>query len=161
MKCVVVGIRLSYRISTPLIGGSPVGYQQSGSTRGPILMAVKKDWVYEALSRTCEQEARYGYNTGHFTLRVEKENTLIGTLGEIVAREALTSVLKRRFASTEVVLSETGASVDLVIKGVKQLQGVHVKTGLWRNCPRITLRSVFIRIRAFKRGPTLLCSPHC
>ena len=99
-------------------------------------MAVNKDWIDEALSRTREQEARYGHNTGHFTLRVEKENTLIGTLGEIVAREALTSVLKQKFASIEVNLSELGSFVDLTIKGANQLRGVHVKTGLWKNWPQ-------------------------
>lgn len=98
---------------------------------------VTADLVDEALERTRTQEAVYGHNTGHFSLSVEKENTLIGTLGELVAREALREVVFGSAITIEVDLAPIGAPADLIVKvGRGGQQGVHVKTGLWKKWPR-------------------------
>ncbi len=91
--------------------------------------------IEEARHRAHQQELIYGHNTGHFTLDKEKENTFIGTLGEIVARHALLDLMVGRIPEVEVSLTNLGASVDLAVKSLPGVEGVHVKTGLWKNWP--------------------------
>jgi hypothetical protein len=100
-----------------------------------MMISITKDMVSEAIERARRQESIYGHNTGHFTLESEKENTIIGTLGEIVARRALLEVLVGRSPAVEISLTNFGAAVDLELKSLPGIEGIHVKTGLWKKWP--------------------------
>jgi hypothetical protein len=106
--------------------------------RKPIPFEVNENQLQEALRRGREQEKIYGHNTGHFTLAYEKENTIIGVLGEILVRDVLRNGLKTAFSHFDVQLCELGSEfdVEVTISGVRS--HVHVKSGLWKNWPRET-----------------------
>ena len=98
---------------------------------------VTKSHIEEALIRTREQESIYGHNTGHFTLEKEKENTLIGVIGEILVREYLEKALKKTNSLYEVKLAEIGAEADISVHlSSSDVRKIHVKTGLWKSWPQ-------------------------
>ena len=102
------------------------------------LISISEKLLEEALIRSTEQEAIYGHNSGHFTLKVEKENTTIGVLGELIVRNWFND--RALEIGSQFRLSETslGAQLDLMLIGpdIKSIKGMHVKTGLWRSWPK-------------------------
>jgi|688.fasta_scaffold264095_2 hypothetical protein len=90
----------------------------------------------EAMLRARKQEAVYGHNTGHFTLEVEKENTTVGVIGELVVREVLTEILQQSIKNVEVTLAPLGHPTDIQVRNAGSLTSIHVKTGMWRSWPR-------------------------
>ena len=101
------------------------------------LISISESLIDEALSRAKEQEAVYGHNTGHFTLKTEKENTIIGVIGELTVRNWLNDSAKRAGSAARFTESNLGAPIDLILNGAVDttISGLHVKTGLWRNWP--------------------------
>ena len=110
----------------------------SSHKRSPLYLDVSPDLVAASIVRAREQERRYGHNTGHFSLEVEKENTVIGVIGEFLVRETLTRIAFEEGIELSVNHTSLGASVDLEIRRTnqEQISGVHVKTGLWKHWPR-------------------------
>lgn len=106
--------------------------------RSPMYLDVLPDLVTASVLRAREQERKYGHNTGHFTLGVEKENTVIGVIGEYLVKEALTRIAYEEGVQVQVDNTSLGAAVDLEIrsKNHEKIFGVHVKTGLWKQWPR-------------------------
>lgn len=106
--------------------------------RKTLEMEVPQVLVDEATRRAREQESIYGHNTGHFSLAVEKENTITGTLGELLAKQVVLEIATKLSRVVYVELAPLGAPADLSVSvgGVKG--GVHVKTGLWRAWPKPT-----------------------
>lgn len=103
--------------------------------RRPIVFDVNGNQLQEALRRGREQEHIYGHNTGHFTLAYEKENTIIGVLGEILVRDVLGNGLRNTFAKVDVQLCELGSEFDIEVKIEDSRFNLHVKSGLWKNWP--------------------------
>ena len=105
--------------------------------RSPMYLDVSPDLVAASVLRAREQERKYGHNTGHFSLDVEKENTVIGVIGEFLVKEALTRTAYEEGVRVQVDHTSLGAAVDLEIRPNNQDQifGVHVKTGLWKRWP--------------------------
>jgi len=104
--------------------------------RQALEIEISTEMLEEGITRAREQEQIYGHNTGHFTLESEKENTIIGTVGEIVAREVINECRSARNIGLSIQLSDLGAHTDLVIHNHELFNGLHIKTGLWRRWPR-------------------------
>jgi hypothetical protein len=96
---------------------------------------IRKSQLEEAIERARNQEIIYGHNTGHFTLKVEKENTVIGVLGEIAIRDWLNNFFTEQNISKNVKLCQIGSSSDLEISSNNSVTFVHVKSGLWKRWP--------------------------
>ena len=101
--------------------------------------SISNELQVEAVKRAREQERIYGHNSGFFRLEVEKENTVTGVLGELVAREVLKLSLAATTEQVIVELTDIGSKYDLEIHGVENLIGAHVKTGMWRQWPRLEM----------------------
>jgi hypothetical protein len=104
--------------------------------RKPVHHPVPPSLVEEAILRARDQEDIYGHNTGHFTLETEKQNTIIGVLGELIVRDYLLSRLTSRREEVFVELSPIGSQYDILIRILKEKRELHVKSGLWRSWPR-------------------------
>jgi len=104
--------------------------------REPLSFSLSDDEMREIVTRAREQEAVYGHNTGHFSLNVEKENTITGVAGEWAVRKVLRDSLAE-LPDVSVNFTPIGAPVDLLMErpGVTPY-GIHVKTGMWRKWPR-------------------------
>ena len=100
-----------------------------------ILVAVSDSLIESALLRGRNQEEIYGHNTGHFTLNAEKENTIIGSLGELIVQKFLTDELKKYSSETTVQLCDYGSQFDISIQYKSKEKYLHVKSGLWKNWP--------------------------
>jgi len=100
-----------------------------------ILLPVSKSLIESALLRGRNQEDIYGHNTGHFTLNTEKENTIIGSLGELLLQNFLAEELNRHNHEATVKLCDYGSKFDLVIQLNSRQRHVHVKSGLWKKWP--------------------------
>lgn len=107
----------------------------SSLPRNPNKFEITKEQLDEALKRAVKQEAIYGHNSGHFSLLVEKENTTIGVLGEIVVRDYLKSRFNHKNEFT-IELTEFGAPYDIQIRTDQMMKAIHVKSGLWKTWPR-------------------------
>ena len=107
-------------------------------SRKPLEMAVPQSLVDEATRRARQQESVYGHNTGHFSLSVEKENTVTGTLGELLAKQVVLEVAAKLQHVVQVELATLGAPNDLSVSVGGVQGGIHVKTGLWRAWPKPT-----------------------
>lgn len=105
-------------------------------TRQPTPLAISSKQLDEAIERARNQERIYGHNTGHFSLKVEKENTIIGVLGEIVVRDYLGQLLSIDLMSSPPRLCDYGSEFDLQLDLKFEKFFVHVKTGLWRTWPQ-------------------------
>ena len=114
------------------------GSAMSSHKRSPIYLDVSDELIASSVIRAREQEKKYGHNTGHFSLDVEKENTVIGVLGEFLVRETLLRIASGEGIRVQVDHTSLGAAVDLEVRRQDQTQisGVHVKTGLWKQWPR-------------------------
>lgn len=104
--------------------------------RAPLPFSLSDEEMREVVTRAREQESIYGHNTGHFSLNVEKENTITGVAGEWAVRKALRDSLAE-MTGVSINFAPIGAPVDLVMErpGVNPY-GIHVKTGMWRKWPR-------------------------
>jgi hypothetical protein len=102
---------------------------------GKVPIEVSRLQLEESIDRARRQEGIYGHNTGHFTLKVEKENTVIGVLGEIVVRDWLNNLFDEGSIEARVKLSAYGSPYDLEISREESNHSVHVKTGLWKRWP--------------------------
>jgi hypothetical protein len=100
-----------------------------------ILVPVSESLIESALLRGRSQEDIYGHNTGHFTLNAEKENTIIGTLGELLLQKFLTDELNKHSNGTSVRLCDYGSQFDILIQHKSKEKYVHVKSGLWKKWP--------------------------
>lgn len=100
-----------------------------------ILLPVTESLIESALLRGRNQEDIYGHNTGHFTLDTEKENTVIGTLGEILLQKFLLDELSKHFNGASVQLCDYGSKFDILIQYKSKEKYIHVKTGLWKSWP--------------------------
>lgn len=91
------------------------------------------DWTrIEDLAR--EQSARYGHDTGYFSLGREESSHLYGCVGEV----ALVRYLQLKFdlrEHSDVGLYPPGATFDVWFRLSDRRYGVHVKTGVWRRWP--------------------------
>ena len=107
------------------------------TNRLPLYLDVTKDVVENSVKRAREQEKIYGHNTGHFTLKVEKENTVIGVIGESLVRQALLKIANSKSILIQIDHTDLGAPLDLELKEPRggKLLGLHVKTGLWSRWP--------------------------
>lgn len=103
---------------------------------GKMIFDVSKSQIQEALVRARKQESIYGHNTGHFSLKVEKENTTIGVLGEIIVRDLLTNLFEATNTSSTLKLGEYGSRFDLELTTHAIKTFLHVKTGLWKSWPQ-------------------------
>ena len=101
-------------------------------------ISILESQIEHALLRARKQEGIYGHNTGHFTLQVEKENTVIGVLGELLVRDFLNNFAISYGSNTRIELTDFGFHTDLISveSGGKRARGIHVKTGLWQNWPK-------------------------
>jgi hypothetical protein len=106
------------------------------TSRGTVPLKIDKSQIEEAMERARNQEKIYGHNTGHFTLKVEKENTMIGVLGEIAVRDWLANFFSEKKAGYDVRLCAYGSPYDLEISKSLDKQYIHVKTGMWKSWPR-------------------------
>jgi hypothetical protein len=104
--------------------------------KGKLIFNVSKIQIEEAVERARKQESIYGHNTGHFTLGVEKENTIIGVLGEIIVRDLLTNLFKAIHPSSTLKLGAYGAKFDLELSTQAIKNFLHVKSGLWKSWPQ-------------------------
>ena len=100
-----------------------------------ILLPVSESLIESALLRGRSQENIYGHNTGHFTLNTEKENTVIGTLGELLLQKFLSDELSKHFNGASVNLCDYGSQFDIQILYKSNEKYAHVKSGLWKNWP--------------------------
>ena len=100
-----------------------------------ILVPVSESLIESALLRGRSQEGLYGHNTGHFTLHTEKENTVIGSLGELVVQKFLNDELIKYSSGTTVQLCNFGSQFDILIQHKTKEKYVHVKSGLWKKWP--------------------------
>ena len=135
MRIGTINIHLAETWNDSVSGGK--AETMSPQKRSPIHLDVLPDLVTAAVLRAREQERKYGHNTGHFTLGVEKENTVIGVIGEFLVKEELMRIAYREGIQVQVDNTGLGAAVDLEIRSKNQDQifGVHVKTGLWKRWP--------------------------
>jgi hypothetical protein len=99
------------------------------------LLPVSKSLIESALLRGRSQEDIYGHNTGHFTLNSEKENTIIGSLGELLLQKFIADELNRHDHEATVQLCDYGSKFDIVILLKSKQKYVHVKSGLWKKWP--------------------------
>ena len=104
--------------------------------RQPIPFRVSTKQLDEAVDRARKQEEIYGHNTGHFSLKVEKENTVIGVLGEVMVRDYLEKALSRDLMDSIPTMCVYGAEFDLEINLKTGKSFLHVKSGLWRSWPQ-------------------------
>lgn len=104
--------------------------------RNPVHYPVRHSLVEEAILRAKDQEAIYGHNTGHFTLETEKQNTIIGVLGELVVRDYLLFLIASQKRKIFVELSPIGSQYDVHVQFLEEKRAIHVKSGLWRSWPR-------------------------
>ena len=100
-----------------------------------ILLPVSESLIESAILRGKNQENIYGHNTGHFTLDTEKENTIIGTLGELLLQKFLSDELSKHFNGVSVQLCDYGSQFDILIHYKSKEKYAHVKSGLWKNWP--------------------------
>ena len=111
-------------------------------SRIPIDLSVSDACIDRSIQRAAIQESKYGHNTGHFTLKVEKENTTIGVIGEEVIREFLETEFVNRNISGQISLTEFGSEFDLkiitAIGASETVRFAHIKTGLWQKWPEPT-----------------------
>jgi hypothetical protein len=111
-------------------------------SRLPIDLSVSDECIERSIQRAVIQESKYGHNTGHFTLKVEKENTTIGVIGEEVIREFLETEFVNRNISGQISLTEFGSEFDLKITisigTMETVRFAHIKTGLWQKWPEPT-----------------------
>ena len=98
------------------------------------MFRIAAEEVPALIERARAQEEIYGHNTGHFTLDVEKENTITGVLGEHAVADYLAGVLQE-VDGVQVGLTALGAPVDIEVRVGDSLVGVHVKCGLWKRWP--------------------------
>lgn len=105
-------------------------------SRKTVEVAIPQSLFDEAIRRAREQESIYGHNTGHFSLSVEKENTVTGTLGELLARQVVLEVAEKLEVEIHLELAPLGAPSDLFLSMGDTKGGIHVKTGLWKSWPR-------------------------
>ena len=103
--------------------------------RSTVPLKLNYSQIEEAILRGREQESIYGHNTGHFSLKVEKENTVIGVLGEIAVRDFLASSIVKALPGATLTMREFGAEFDLEISHNKEQSFIHVKSGLWKTWP--------------------------
>lgn len=110
------------------------------TNRTPLYLDIDGCLVEASVQRAREQEKIYGHNTGHFRLEVEKENTVIGVIGEFLVRQTLIDIAKSNSILVEVDHTTFGAPLDLklTVPGRREEFGVHVKTGLWNQWPQET-----------------------
>lgn len=110
------------------------------TSRTPLYLDVDGHLVEASIQRARKQEKIYGHNTGHFRLEVEKENTVIGVIGELLVRQTLINIAKSNSILVEVDHTALGAPLDLKLTapGRSEEFGVHVKTGLWNRWPQET-----------------------
>mgnify|MGYP001169524335 FL=1 len=102
--------------------------------RDPHVFRIAAEEVPGLVERARAQEEIYGHNTGHFTLDVEKENTITGVLGEHAVAEYLTGCFQG-VDGVQIGLTTFGAPVDIEVRVGDSLVGVHVKCGLWKRWP--------------------------
>jgi len=103
--------------------------------RQPELFRVSSTQLKEAIERARKQEKIYGHNTGHFTLKVEKENTIIGVLGEVVVRDFLEKEFRKESSDVSLEMCPYGAEFDLELNIESRKYFLHVKSGLWKKWP--------------------------
>ena len=110
------------------------------TNRTPLYLDIDGRLVEASVQRAREQEKIYGHNTGHFRLEVEKENTVMGVIGEFLVRQTLIDIAKSNSILVEVDHTTFGAPLDLklTVPGRREEFGVHVKTGLWNQWPQET-----------------------
>jgi hypothetical protein len=101
-----------------------------------IHLKISPSQISTAKIRTRMQENLYGHNTGHFTLRTEKENTFTGVIGEILVLDFLDRFFVERKPEWKAELSNFGSESDIhLFKNSELSRKIHVKTGLWRAWP--------------------------
>jgi hypothetical protein len=105
-------------------------------TRQPTPIRISSSQLDEAVKRARKQENIYGHNTGHFSLKVEKENTIIGVLGEIIVRDYLGITFRSDLVGASPTMCDYGAEFDLQLDLEFGKFFVHVKSGLWRTWPQ-------------------------
>lgn len=105
-------------------------------SRRPKPFSVEREQLVEAISRARHQEAIYGHNTGHFTLGAEKENTIIGVLGEIMVRDHLIRITRSLSPRPLIELCDYGSKFDIRISASERVEFAHVKSGLWKSWPK-------------------------
>ena len=103
----------------------------------PIGVSISESLLSEGLDRARTQEGIFGHNTGHFKLKEEKENTVIGVLGELLVRDVLNKLKADRQLNYLVDTTKLGSSKDLQVTSLDGKIGreLHVKTGLWKKWP--------------------------
>lgn len=106
------------------------------SRRKTLLFTISDSQIAEAVARGRSQEKVFGHNTGHFTLAVEKENTIIGVLGEIVVRDLLVEMLSKFSGVSGARLCEKGDQFDIELFHQDTKKYIHVKSGLWKRWPQ-------------------------
>jgi len=106
------------------------------SNRQPEHFQINASQLREAIDRARKQEEIYGHNTGHFTLKVEKENTIIGVLGEIIVRDCLEKLFRNELVEVSIDMCSYGAEFDLELNLDGRKCFLHVKSGLWKNWPQ-------------------------
>lgn len=100
-----------------------------------IVLPVSESLLELALIRAQNQEKIYGHNTGHFTLDTEKQNTVIGSLGELLVQKFLERRLEAHSTQCEVNLCDYGSQFDIQITYKSKEKFIHVKSGLWKKWP--------------------------
>lgn len=105
-------------------------------SRQPMPFRINSTQLDEAVDRARKQEKIYGHNTGHFTLKVEKENTIIGVLGEIVVRDYLATSLRSDLVGNSPAMCSYGSEFDLELNLKSRKFFLHVKSGLWKSWPQ-------------------------
>ena len=102
--------------------------------RNPHSFCIEPELVPSLVKRARRQEAVYGHNTAHFSLEVEKENTVTGVLGEFAVVRYLSTAFQD-IPGIQVDFTEIGAFVDVEVTHNGLSAGVHVKCGLWKSWP--------------------------
>jgi hypothetical protein len=108
---------------------------KEGLPVGKVPIEVTRPQLEESIERARRQENIYGHNTGHFTLKAEKENTVIGVLGEVIVRDWLINFFIQEHMEVKVTLCGYGAPYDLEISSHDSSKFIHVKSGLWKRWP--------------------------
>ena len=100
-------------------------------------MKISDSLIEKWIDRARRQEARFGHNTGHFSLPYEKENTITGTIGEGLVVEYFKKYLAPKSDEYKIDLASYGAPFDIEIENKlnRKIYRIHVKTGLWKNWP--------------------------
>jgi hypothetical protein len=94
---------------------------------------LSREGLASAKARARDQTAAYGHDSGYFHLGRRESSHEIGTTGEIAALEFLRKLLIKSSISCE--LNVLGATHDITIKWNDKVEGLHVKTGRYRNWP--------------------------